>query len=258
MTTLFIIAAGKGTRMGGSLPKAFMDVGGKSNIQNTLEKAEGRFKKAFIVANSSLRDVWTALVKQIKVDIDFEVLFIESGLGDGHAVLAALQHKQFRQSQFDEPFGSNLNPFVTIVWGDVYIPDSGIFAELISNNSEIVYGKIPVVKEEDPYVTILTDPSLAVTGADFRKLGEGHATGFHDQSIFRFYVYTLIASLERLHNALSKTGRYISPNGELSLLYVFHYIYNKHKSGPIAFETFYPTMGFNTPEELEMIRKKYS
>jgi choline kinase len=258
MSTLFIIAAGKGTRMGGSLPKAFMDVGGKSNIQNTLEKASGRFKKAYIVANSSLRDVWTALVKQIEVDIDFEVLFIESGLGDGHAVLAALKHKQLKQTDFEEPFGSLINPFVTIVWGDVYIPDSGIFAELLSNNSQIVFGKIPVVKEENPYVTILTDTSLVVTGADFRKLGEGHATGFHDQSIFLFDTASLIISLENLHNALWKSGRYISPNGELSLLYVFHNIYNKYESGPIAFETFYPTMGFNTPEELEMIRKKYS
>lgn len=251
MSTLFIIAAGKGTRMGGSLPKAFMDVGGKSNIQNTLEKAEGRFKKAYIVANSSLRDVWTALVKQIEVDIDFEVIFIESGLGDGHAVMTALNHQQLVKDVF-------VDPFVTIVWGDVYIPDSGIFAELLSNNSQIVFGKIPVVKEENPYVTILTDPSLVVTGADFRKLGEGHATGFHDQSIFLFDAASLIVSLENLHNAFWKSGRYISPNGELSLLYVFHYIYNKYKSGPIAFETNYPTMGFNTPEELEMIRKKYS
>ena len=54
MSDLFIIAAGKGTRMSalGSLPKALMDVGGKSNLQNTLEKAEGKFDQIYIVANN--------------------------------------------------------------------------------------------------------------------------------------------------------------------------------------------------------------
>lgn len=252
MSVLFIIAAGKGSRMGNTtMPKAFSDVGGKSNIQNTLEKAYGKFSKAYIVANSALRDVWTAIDRNLDVEIEHELIFIESGLGDGHAVLAALKQCSTIQDVF-------LDPFVAIVWGDVYIPDENIFTELIKNNSNIVYGKIPVVKEENPYVTILTDESLTVTGADFRKMGEGHATGFHDQSVFLFNSYSLSSSLQRLHNALWKSGRYISPNGELSLLYVFHELYNSEKSGPIAYETDYPTMGFNTPEELELIRKKYS
>lgn len=252
MSDLFIIAAGKGTRMSalGSLPKALMDVGGKSNLQNTLEKAEGKFDQIYIVANSALEDVWLREMDKIKSSSNHKLIFIESGLGDGHAVLAALRHRNVVGS----------SKFVTIVWGDVYVPDAGIFAELLSNTQHIEFGKVPVANEYKPYVTILTNDALVITGADFTKLGEGHSVGFHDQSIFLFNRVELEKSLSNLHNAFWKTGRYLSPNGELSLLFAFHEIYNTNKGlgGLIAYQTDFPTMGFNTPDELDLIRKAFT
>jgi hypothetical protein len=93
--------------------------------------------------------------------------------------------------------------------------------------------------------------------ADFSKHGESHANGFHDQSVFRFDISRLMKSLSDLHSALWKNDRYITPGGELSLLYSFHYLYNSHD--PVyVYETAHPTLSFNTIEEVVDIQRDLS
>ena len=50
--------------------------------------------------------------------------------------------------------------------------------------------------------------------------------GLHDQSVFEISRITSKASLGAVHNALWKGCRYITPSGELSLLYSFHQLNN--------------------------------
>jgi hypothetical protein len=89
--------------------------------------------------------------------------------------------------------------------------------------------------------------------ADFSKYGEKHPSGFHDQSVFRFRKSELWESLSNLHAAFWKNGRYITPGGELSLLHAFHFMYNTEQSLQV-YETDYPTLSFNTPEEVASIQ----
>jgi hypothetical protein len=111
------------------------------------------------------------------------------------------------------------------------------------------------VLEANPYVSLLTDSALKVVGADMSKYGESHPSGWHDQSIFYFKKKDLFDALTESHCALWKNGRYIVPGGELSLLYTFHLLYNKGMSVSV-YETSYPTLSFNTIEEVLTIQKE--
>lgn len=244
---LYIVAAGIGSRMGpNSCPKALMDVGDKTNLQNTLEKAEGLFQNVYVVANEFLRTEWQSACKKLPSNLQPELLFISSGLGDGHATLSGLNAYKKNQTNSKNSI---------IVWGDVYIPSRESFIELLSNRSPADAGLVPVVYKRDPYVCLETEPgSGVITGAKFTKLGEHVETGAHDQSIFFFKTDSLQKSLTKLHNCLWRNNSYMTVNGELSLLFVFHEMFNSRHNGIRVFETKFPTVGFNTVEELEQIR----
>lgn len=247
-TALMIVAAGKGSRMGGGLPKALHHIApGEPCITRTISLAAARFKYIFIVTNTMMQDTWELYEKDLRamfgsaIGDNVRFISIHSGLGDGHAVKNAL----------DLVMGGYYLDDVTIMWGDVFVKDDGLFRELLSR--PLQFGIIPACLEQDPYVTLLVDDQMQCMSADFSKYGEKHVNGFHDQSIFRFEPVVLLDALNSLHCALWKNGRYITPGGELSLLHTFHYAYN-HRSPFSVYETAHTTWSFNTPEEIERIR----
>jgi molybdopterin-guanine dinucleotide biosynthesis protein A len=249
-TDLYIIAAGKGSRMGGNIPKALVPITDIPNMTTTLQQIGRKFKNVFIVANVLVADEWLkwsrATTKQYPSLMDnVSTLFISSGLGDGHAVLHGL----------NEAANSGLvqSEDIVVAWGDVFFPHAEIIDELLTWPARGQSGIIPVVREDNPYVSILVDDYMDCMSADFSKYGESHPTGFHDQSVFRFRRTSLQNALSVMHASFWKNGRYITPGGELSLLHCFHYFYNV-EDALVVYETDWPTRSFNTPEEVAAIQ----
>lgn len=252
MFDLFIIAAGIGSRMNTALPKALVPIeDGIPNITTTLQQIGHKFNQVYIVINEKAVDVWDDYFcetrqKYPELLTNVQAIDIKSGLGDGHAVMSAL-----------DAISGNCREDIIVCWGDVFICDPRIIDELqadLDNKS----GAVAAVYKKDPYVTLITDENKNIVRADFSKNGEHHCEGFHDQSIFRFKRECLRSSLLSLHRALKKNDdKYMTSNGELSLLHVFHFLYHSQKPCTVI-ETQYPTMGFNTVEEVSSIQKEIS
>jgi len=242
-TDLYIIAAGKGSRMGGSIPKALVPINpGEPNLTTTLKQVGHAFETVYVVTNNLIQDQWSEYFNGIgSLGRNVHNVPISSGLGDGHAIHQAFQCVQQHQGE------------IVICWGDVFIQHAEIVDELLSREMNSTSGLLPAVREQNPYVSLLVDSSMHCTSADFSKYGESHPSGFHDQSIFRFNKTYIARALKDLHAAFWKGGRYITPGGELSLLHAFHYLYNVGEPLQV-YETDYPTLSFNTPEEVAQIQ----
>lgn len=267
---LFIIAAGKGSRMGGSLPKALAPINeNEPNISTMLRQAEGKFDRIFIVTNIDIQEDWNTYFSNVANDSyiqDSEFIKniynipIISGFGDGHAlisgILAARKTLKLLEEKTKQPY-RELSDEIVFCWGDVFIQYSETFDEILRHDLKGTpySGWIPAVKEANPYVTLLVDPGLGVMGADFSKYGEKHPSGWHDQSIFRFNTHQISEALSFCHLALWKNGRYMTQGNELSTLYAFHYLYNSDQKC-VVYETDYPTMSFNNPDEVKAIQKE--
>lgn len=245
---LIIVAAGVGSRLNKGVPKAILPINGKPNLTRTLEMASPFFEKIYVVINKMAHKSWDNYSKGLSKffpSINEKVKFvsIESGLGDGHALLMALN--------CISSFGK-IDSNVVVCWGDAVFKDNFIFSELSEMNHSV--GLIPVVKEKDPYVTILTDTELNAIAIDSAKQGERHPTGFHDQSIFKFNTEILLNGLTTLHNSLFKGGRYITSNSELHVLYLTHYLNNI--GTPLrVYETANSILSYNTQEELSEVQE---
>lgn len=242
---LYIIAAGKGSRMGGNVPKALVPITNEPNLTTTLKQIGNKFKNVFIVTNEDIQDQWVKYFASLDESLFSNVtnISIRSGLGDGHAVLNALKQTT-----------NYFNHEIVVVWGDVFFPFGEIIDELLTMPAN-GRGLIPAKKVDNPYVTIITDDQLRIKSADFSKYNEIHAHGFHDQSVFRFNKPLIIETLTTLHDSLWKNGQYLTQSGELSLLYAFHYLQNIGKPLQL-YETCYPTLSFNTPQEVQHIQKE--
>lgn len=211
-----------------------------------------RFRKVFVVTNVLIYEQWRSYFQELK-HADPQVadlivnLPIKSGLGDGHATLRGIQAAEFME-------GARLCRDVVVLWGDVFLPDSDLVDELLS----VVLrgsGIVPAVHETTPYVALSVDNKMRCVCADFAKYGEQRDQGYHDQSLFRFDRARLQKSLQHLHDSLWKNGRYISPGGELSLLYTFHQLYNAGE--PVyVYETRHSVRTFNTQDEVDAIQQE--
>lgn len=248
---LYIIAAGAGSRMGGSVPKPLIPLlNDEPNISTMLSRIGHKFENIFLVTSLKVQDYWQAYLNDPRyAHLLFNVknIPIVSGLGDGHAVLSAFKAVT--------DLGVKHNDDIVICWGDVFFKHHEIIDEMFKTPA--IYGLIPAIKESNPYVTLLVDDKLNCLSADFSKHGESHSSGFHDQSVFAFAKNHLQQALNNLHVAFWKNGRYMTPGGELSLLHSFHYLYNIGTPAQV-YETDYPTMSFNTPGEVNLIVKEIS
>jgi NDP-sugar pyrophosphorylase family protein len=248
---LYIVAAGNGSRLSTSIPKPLVPITqNEPCLTSTLQQIGEKFRRVFVVTNVRARDQWHRYYHSLqtyhpelaRLVVDLQ---ISSGLGDGHATLHGLLAAERR----GDP---NLAQDVAIAWGDVFWPHAELIDELYAVPLSSS-GLLPAVRESDPYVALLVDDRMQCLSADFSKHGERHSSGLHDQSVFRFSRSALKASLQALHDAFWKGGRYITPGGELSLLYSFHHLYNVGK--PVSvYQTDYPTLSFNTVEEVRAIQ----
>jgi CTP:molybdopterin cytidylyltransferase MocA len=249
---LYIIAAGNGSRMRADVPKALVPITHEPNLTTTLQQIGRKFNKVFVVTNALVQDQWHRYFRELGIEypelaeISLNVP-IASGLGDGHATLQGLIAAA-RMTETTED--------IVIAWGDVFFPHAEIIDELLAAHLQ-GSGLLPAARESNPYVSLLINGRMQCIAADFSKHGEHHPAGLHDQSVFRFTLSRLKTSLTELHNALWKNGHYIAPGGELSLLYSFHQLYNS-ATPAYVYETLYPTLSFNTVEEVSAIQREIS
>jgi len=249
---LYIIAAGRGSRMKSDTPKALVTIDGEPCLTSTLLQIGHKFRKVFVVTNILLREQWAEYFAGLQTtypDLSGSVfqLPIKSGLGDGHATLEGIMAAE---RLGHGPVARDL----VVAWGDVFFPHAAIIDELLSVDRKGP-GLLPAVHEPHPYVALMVNEHMQCLSAEHSKFGEQQLVGYHDQSVFRFEASRLHACLRELHNALWKNGRYIAPDGELSLLYSFHHFYNA-RDPAYVYETKYPTRTFNTVEEVVAIQRE--
>jgi molybdopterin-guanine dinucleotide biosynthesis protein A len=249
-TDLYIIAAGNGSRINLNIPKALVPIANEPCLTTTLHRIGSQFCRIFVVTNILATPQWHSYFRDLHVShpgIAKRVvnLPIKSGLGDGHATLHALLSAEERGEVSDE---------VVVTWGDVFFPRGNIIDELLSARIQ-GSGLLPAILEPDPYVSLLVNEQMQCLSADFSKHGETNASGFHDQSVFRFIRSSLRASLCSLHDCLWKNDKYLTPGGELTFLYSIHQLYNAGDP-TYVYETRYPTLSFNTPADVAAVRER--
>lgn len=247
---LYIVAAGTGSRLGGTVPKALIPIVSEPCLTTTLSGVWNVFRNIFVITNVLCRDVWAEYfvgLAATRPELRERVinLPIRSGLGDGHAVLEGLMAAE-------RIGGLTLAPEMVVMWGDVFLREPELIRELLSRPT-FGSGLIPAIFERDPYVCLRVAGEQQCISADFSKHGEHHSSGLHDQSVFRFRRAALQESLLELHRGLWKHDRYIAAGGELSLLYAFHQMYNADKPAYV-YETKYSTRSFNTWEDVLRIQ----
>ena len=84
MDCLAIFAAGKASRFGG-FPKAFCDLNGIRNVENTIALAQKHFSKIFLIVNE---ETYTS---GIATGVDAEIISIVTGQGDADSILKSLK-----------------------------------------------------------------------------------------------------------------------------------------------------------------------
>ena len=85
MKILLIIASGKSSRFGG-FPKAFCQIGDKTNVENTIQMAQKIFDKIYLGVN---RNTYTQFVGKIG---NCEMFSIVTGQGDAHSILKCMDY----------------------------------------------------------------------------------------------------------------------------------------------------------------------
>lgn len=178
---LYIVAAGDGSRININIPKALICISGEPCLTTTLRRIGAGFNRIFVVTNELVEHQWHSYFRNLRLDnpdIAERVvnLPIKSGLGDAHATLQGLLCAEQSNNVSDE---------VVVAWGDVFFQNSQIVAELLATQSR-GSGLLPVMLEQNPYVSLIVNERMQCLSADFSKHGEMNQSGFHDQSIFRF------------------------------------------------------------------------
>jgi hypothetical protein len=240
--------------MNTDLPKALVPITDDPCLTTTLQQIGAKFRTVFVVTNVLACEQWHRYFAQLHATYpelaELVVnLPIRSGLGDGHATLQGLLAAERAR-------GEQLAPDVVVTWGDVFFQHAEIIDELLSLPVQGP-GLFPAVHETMPYVSLQVNEAMQCVGVSFSKYGESQLSGLHDQSVFRFARSRLRTCLRDLHAALWKGTRYVAPGGELSLLYAAHQLYNS--GDPVyVYETQYPTLSFNTVEEVAAIQREIS
>lgn len=252
---LYIIAAGKSSRMKSAFPKALIEIADdEPNITRTIRLVGDLFQNIFVVTNENDKKVWDCYFQALN-NPKVVNLSIKSGLGDGHAIMTALKLTKDSDTYSND---------IVIMWGDAVLVDGLVVKKTLDYKLDTrnFSGIIPAVYEPNPYVcleTVCRDGELVCTHALFSKHGEIRSEGYHDQSIFRFERTMLLSSLIGLHAALWKRDKYITASGELSMLYTFHHLYNLADYPLIVLGVNADhVISFNTPEEFSAIQRQLS
>lgn len=222
---IYFISAGKGSRMNSEIPKSLHKINGIPNLVRNIGLLNEDY---FVVVNKDQKEHYLKYISEDKL------IFIDSGLGSGHAIMQL-----------------NLKDDDIIIWGDAVISNVAIINELKKQSGFAV----PLKRTSDPYVNFICDMNLKIKEVLFSKYGETSKSGLQDCCIFKVSEKS-VQYLEQLHNAIWK-GRYITESGEFEYLYLMHYMSNVGDCAN-GYITNYPDSidSYNTIEELKIIEEK--
>ena len=247
MDCLAIFAAGKASRFGG-FPKAFCDLNGIRNVENTIALAQKHFSKIFLIVNE---ETYTS---GIATGVDAEIISIVTGQGDADSILKSLKRITVERG-IDVLFAC---------WGDAVFLTDDPFLELKAGLSTWNI-RSPVLVgcswDGKPYAWFDVD-GKSIVRTHFRKNEfEPYSTGLHDQSIFAFRTGTLLDYLMRRKHDLGldafDDNTYDVTRGEMGLLDTLTWFYEQPDLCAAEYCEITPNrvMSFNDPAELEQVIK---
>lgn len=211
VNNLFIIAAGLSSRMGG-FPKPLVEIGkGKTLLEHNIKTAiKAGFQTITIALNKELseanKEKFESIVGRYT---EANVVYIESGKGDGHAIIEALKAEM------------PTNRWAAFAWGDTVFNEKAL-GECIcaldwantEDESNNLVAIVPVVMEKDPYAwfDLKQDPSNEILKSHFRKdfketdLDKGIEKA-HDQSVFLLDSIKFFNSFSKWQEPILEQGR---------------------------------------------------
>lgn len=238
---LLIVASGKSSRFGG-FPKAFCEIGRKTNADNTIKQAKKVFDKVYIGVN---KITYTKFVGKIE---NCEMFSISTGQGDAHSLLKCLDFITKKEPELKK---------VCVCWGDAFFVDSRPFEQLIdgADKSKIA---VACAVDKKPYAWFDTNEEGEILKSHFAK-DEGFIDeGLHDQSLFLLdcaFAVKYLNEYRRLLNIPYNNNEVVTDKNEMKLLLSFEYL---HKSGYEHARCVLIAPGkvfsFNTQEELDAIK----
>ncbi len=239
---LLIVASGKSTRFGG-YPKAFVPIGDKLVVENTVHLAKPMFDEIYIAVNEETYAVYKDKITGCRM---FPIV---TGNGDAHSVLKCLKFLRMKEKDMTK---------VTVCWGDAYFTDSSPLAEAASCMESLpdsVPAAVLCSLDSEPYAWFELDKAY-VKKTHFAGQESGVTYGVHDQSLFVLTTGLSIRYLEEYKQELGIGDDYREDSPEMKLLYFFEWLYESGKKPPAECRMI-PSgsvLAFNTAEEAEKIR----
>lgn len=243
MNILLIVASGKSSRFGG-FPKAFCNIGDKTNADNTIEKAKQLYDKVYIGVN---RNTFVEYSEKIT---GCEMFSIITGQGDAHSILKCLTYVREK-----EPYLKR----ITVCWGDAVFVDELPFKQLIEGVGDFKVA-VACAIDERPYAWFEINGNDGILSSHFAK-DEGFIDeGLHDQSLFLFDVNFALKYLNEYRESLGipyDNDESKADKNEMKLLYSFEYLYKVgYEHAKCIKITGGKILSFNTQDELEAIKAR--
>lgn len=182
-----ILAAGKQTRFCTEIPKALHPYKDSNIIKTNIDIMSKYTTDINVITSKTNYDYF--IQPQYKIPADVKILSIASGYGCGDAVLKSLEKIFNRENR------------AFLIWGDSIQTNSDLY-EICYDNFNDCDMLIPVVKEDSPYVKIITDDNDIVIDVQYSKYSGKLSAGFHDLSFFMFNLINTKNILNDMKNLL--------------------------------------------------------
>lgn len=242
MLHVLILAAGKGTRMGGDYPKVLAEVRGRSMVERLLLGIRPACSKPTIVVGYKGEEVIARLGNE------YEYVWQKEQLGTGHAVASAKEvleplpistlvvlygdHPLVTEKTVESLAALRETSGAAIAMGTVTVPNYEGEFKIFSN-----WGRI-VRSEEGAVLRIVESKDASREELNIRE---------HSPSYFAFDPRWLWASLPKIRNQNAKGEYYLTDLVGFTIAEG-----RKVVTVPVRPEE---AMGANTPEELEIVEK---
>jgi bifunctional N-acetylglucosamine-1-phosphate-uridyltransferase/glucosamine-1-phosphate-acetyltransferase GlmU-like protein len=234
---LIVIAAGNGSRLGASLPKVFIPLNNQQSLFDIIITLKDFYSKIIIVLSKS----GIELAKKYALPDNLELCQQNNADGVKQALEIAVNNCNL-----------NLYSSVTLQWGDQPFVTNiyrNIFIEKLSNGKIL----IPLVLKEKHYVCF----NFEKKGLIILEKRENEVTpqiGFKDIGFFIFSP----SRLQDLIYLLNSTPVYGVVTNEVRFLKTFEILHaNNFIEYTIDFPSYFE-IGFNTKDELELVKNLYS
>lgn len=243
MNILLIVASGKSSRFGG-FPKAFCQIGEKTNVENTIQQARQYFDKIYLGVN---RDTYQKFCGNT---MECEMFSIITGQGDAHSMLKCFSYIKEHELHVNQ---------ICVCWGDAVFLEGLPFKQLMDGKGEAKVA-VACAVDERPYAWFETDNQNGIVQSHFAKEDGFIKQGLHDQSLFAFDFDFALKYLNEYRVSLGIPFFNDESNltaNEMKLLFSFEYLYKTgYDNAKCVIVDPDKVLSFNTQEELNEIKER--